>query len=156
MKTKQTFKKGKTITELWIDVTRKFEVIEDGGFFYKWDIIELIKDDNTNCPKFKNQDCIISHIFLFRLAYVDNEIKRWDIVWVSDISQEDADIDFRDDTDRYYIWKNRKWQFVAEHKDWYLFTCNYISNKKQEEITIEEMTLDEVCKELWRDIKIIK
>jgi len=81
------------------------------------------------------------------------EIKNWDLVWVSDTNQEDANKDFTEDANHYYIWKDKNWNFVCEHDDWKYIYWRFISNKKS---NTKEMTLEQVCRELWRDIKIIK
>jgi len=145
MKTKQTFEPGKTITELWIDTTRKFEVIEWDVHFKKWDILELINDDDSSMPNFKNQNWIEHYIDLYKLSYADEdkEIKPWDLVWVSCISQKKADEDITSEVSVYYIWKSKRWQFVVEDEKWVTTTWKYISNKKPEE-TVEPLTNEEI------------
>jgi len=103
MKTKQTFEMGKTITELWIDVSRKFEVVRNGLIFNKWDILTLERDDNTVNPFFTNQEWKQCSIYLYNLAYY-NEIKPWDLVWISDETQKSADNNFINDPRAYYVW----------------------------------------------------
>ena len=81
-----------------------------------------------------------------------NEIKNLDLVWVSDISQEDADKNFNN-TKLHYIWKRINWEFICEDKDWDYISWRFVSNKEPK---TREMTLEQVCEELWETIKIIK
>ena len=112
----KTFEPNKTISELWIDTTRKFVVVNKDWGFNKWDILTLIKDNWSIAPLFKNKDWSENYVYLYNLAYYEEEIeasgkkliefekyldnceqktkeeelKEWDYVYVSDESEEDA------------------------------------------------------------------
>ena len=91
----KTFESNKTITELWIDISRKFVVVEEGNF-NKWDILTLDCDDDSVCPHFRNQRGECNYTSLYKLAYYEEEetkketkpLPRW--VYVSDESIEEA------------------------------------------------------------------
>ena len=83
----------------------------------------------------------------------DNEIKNKDLVWVSNIKQKYADEDFIENANYHYIWKGINWGFVCEDKNWDYVSWRFVSNKKSK---TREMTLEQVCEELWETIKIIK
>lgn len=78
------------------------------------------------------------------------EIKPWDLVWVTNYNQKYADEDFRDGANHYYIWRNKKWKYVVEEEDWYIDTWKYISNKAPKEELIEIKTT------YWQTISISK
>lgn len=66
-----TFEEGKTITELGIDITRKFIVVY-GVTFDEGDILVLERDDGSNSPKFKRlSDGFCDYKTLSFLAYYD-------------------------------------------------------------------------------------
>lgn len=69
----KTFQPNKTITELWIDTTRKFVVVKWDDYFKEGDILELIRDDDTRCPKFRNQAGIESYFYLEDIYYADEQ-----------------------------------------------------------------------------------
>ncbi len=69
---KKTFEEWKTITELWIDTTRKFVVINgETRECEVWDVLTLEEDDDTICPYFTNQYWIKVCPFLHNLYYAD-------------------------------------------------------------------------------------
>lgn len=71
----KTFEPNKTITELWIDTTRKFVVVEwyNWAWFKEWDILELIRDENDPIPMFKRETWLKDYIALSRLYYADEQ-----------------------------------------------------------------------------------
>ena len=87
----------------------------------------------------------------------DKEIKNWYSVWVSDISQEDADNNFKNYGNYHYIWKDTNWNFVCESSDWEYLSRKFVSNKKSNtrEHT-KEYTIKELEEKLWEIIKIIR
>ncbi len=80
----------------------------------------------------------------------------WDLVGVSDISQKDTDNDFRNNVNRYYIWKTKRGEYAVECTDGYPEKWKFISKTAPKEPEIKEMTLEEICKELKREVKIVK
>lgn len=50
------FEPNKNATELGIDITRKFRVVEDSCYFKKGEVITLKKDDDTLNPYFWKED----------------------------------------------------------------------------------------------------
>jgi len=65
------------------------------------------------------------------------EIKKWDLIWCSDISQKDAEDNFNwldwEVTNK-YIWKSLEWDFIYEAVDGDIYICDFISNKKNNKI----------------------
>jgi len=81
------FEDWKTITELWLDITREFKVIYTSSYWFikSWDIVKLHKDDNTHVPEFKRlSDWKEIYISLHRLTYAEpveeTKLKVWDCV----------------------------------------------------------------------------
>ena len=69
---KTTFEPGKNATELGIDTSRKFVVVEGSGIFNKKEITTLREDDNSTCPWFRKEDKNSWHQILWsQLAYAD-------------------------------------------------------------------------------------
>lgn len=60
---------------------------------------------------------------------MENEIKPWDLVWVSDYSQETAN-NRAIDTNMSFIWKARNWKYVCENKNWDISRWKFISKKR--------------------------
>ena len=113
-----------------------------------------VKNRDNICLEYKyNTEERAQQVLDYINEFTIKEIKNWDLVWVSDTNQEDANKDFTEDANHYYIWKDKNWNFVCEHDDWKYIYWRFISNKKS---NTKEMTLEQVCRELWRDIKIIK
>lgn len=79
------FKRDKTISELWLDTTKKFIVVRD-CLFDKWDILELQKDDLTSRPNFKNITkwtaiyCSLCYLDYYNEDKSSTWFKVWDIV----------------------------------------------------------------------------
>ena len=96
---------------------------------------------------------IISFEEFLELEWITQEIKPWDLVWISDESQEKADKDFRDDADCYYVWKSRDWWFICEYEDTSIWRWKFISKKKP---VSKEYTIEELEEKLWETIKLIK
>ena len=149
---KTTFGINETIKELWIDVNRKFEVIRSNFIFDKGDILTLTKDDNSVNPFFTNQEWKQRSIHLCNLAYYD-EIKPWDLVWISDETQESADNNFINDPRAYYVWKSKNWWFVVEFKDKTCCNWKFISNKSKEKNKVTLELTDEQIEQIKDIIK---
>lgn len=78
----------------------------------------------------------------------------WERVWVSDHSQELADEWLQNNYITYYIWKNKNGRYITEYEDWAIVRWKFISKKSKPKA--KEMTMKEICKELGREIKIVK
>lgn len=92
------FESWKTITELWIDTTRKFVVVNWDYHFSKWDILELINDDDSYNPKFSNQDWEVNYYYLEDIYYADeqqepkknNPMKRYEAITAGELRKMDG------------------------------------------------------------------
>ncbi len=81
------------------------------------------------------------------------EFTPWEQVACNNKSKENAIEDLKtDECIYYYIWKTRDWRYVIEDEYWYIDNFKYIAKIPK----VQEMTLEEISKELWREVKIIK
>jgi len=145
------FERYKTMDELNIDKDREFEVVKQDvpWWFLKGEIVTLVRDDGTGCPSFKNKDWMRRYISLHNLTY-HTPYKEGDVVMVRDEE---------DDTwlERIFICKST----VTEE---YKYVTRDVHNKtaieswaqiKPVEKVVEELTIEQVEKELGRKIKIV-
>lgn len=86
------------------------------------------------------------------------EITEWELVYVSDKSVEDA---IKRQVERVYICTTSKWiHVIQDQKEYrnngydYISWRKYIAKIPKEETV--EMTMEEVCKALWKKVKIIE
>ena len=87
------------------------------------------------------------------IELVEEEFTSGEEVWISGLSKEDAIIGLNVDRNKsYYIWKSKEGLYITEDNKWGLTKWQYIAKIPKE----EEMTLKELCKDLWRNIKIVK
>lgn len=71
----KTFEVGKTVTQLGIDNTRKFYVVDSSDCFNRGDILTLVRDDNDQMPRFKRErDGLESYCLLSRLCYATDDL----------------------------------------------------------------------------------
>jgi len=117
---------------------------------------DLFTFSDIQCYKERWDTIITFQEYKERLNY---KIHPWDAVWVDDDSQYNADIAFKEKTNRWYIWKTKSWEFVVENKYWYVHSWKFISKKKPKEIEIKTKNWQtisiskEKAKELWFNIK---
>ena len=151
----KTFEEGKNAKELGIDLTRKFVVIEEGGNFKKGDILTVERDNDSDSPYFINKNGNREWTYWYRLAYAE---KNWD-----NLEEGDVLIDSAGDETCVLgicgevIFRSARNEF---DKYWGGYTKKQLQkigwNIKDAVEETEELTMDEVCKELGRTIKIKK
>lgn len=157
----KTFEAGKTITELWINTTRKFVVVKSEGVFNEGDILELIMDDNTYSPQFRNQNWVESYKYLKNLAYYEEEMQEGDEVYVSDISEKraierkDKIILLRKCSDGYVCIES---DYEEDYKKWGMFETEMwkYAVPVPKEQPIKEYTIEQLQEKLGEEFKIIK
>jgi len=115
-----------------------------------WDYLIMLDKDND----------------IFYTCFIEQELKEdWyeeiipetfevgEQVACSDISKEKAIDDLSAEKLKYFYiwWKTSKWLYIVEDEDWYICKWNYIAKIPK----VEELTMEQLEKELWRKIKII-
>ena len=159
----KSFESWKTITELWIDITREFVVVNIvARDFIKWDIVVLEKDDESISPFFKRvSDWAIQYTDLEDLAYAPETFKMHEQIAVSYVSIEKAIKGLETDKEQYYYtWGiATNWDYIAQDSDGCLQQFKSIAKiPKQELIKIKTETGEtisittEKAKELWFNI----
>lgn len=157
----KTFEAGKTITELGIDTTRKFVVVNWEYPFYEWDVLTLIDDDGSDSPEFRDQGWTFGYINLDRIAYYEEELKEGDEVYASYVSEEEAlEIKIK----RILLRKCSDWYVCVElrnqedYKKWKVFTTEYwkYAVPVPKEQPIKEYTIEQLQEKLGEEFKIIK
>jgi len=160
----KTFEENKSITDLWIDITRKFIVVNWDEDFCEWTVLQLHRDDNSYSPYFKmNNDWDNQPMNLCDLAYVEETTKEttketfelWEQVACSNYSGEEAIKELESDTAKYYYtgWVNKDWEFIVENSNGSLRACSYIA--KIPKIETKGYTIEQLEEKLWEKIKII-
>ena len=71
-----------------------------------------------------DEDCIL----------VEEAITPWMMVGASNENQEDADRDYIEDLNQFYIWIDKNWFYITENNYWKLMIWRYISIKKEGKI----------------------
>lgn len=121
---------------------------------YSWrDFIKLDNENDIYYTCFTQQELKEDW---FEEIILDETFKVGEQVACSDVSKEKAIEDLINRSmNFYYTWyKTSKWKYIIEDEDWDVDAWRYIAKIPKEEI--EELTMDELEKELWRKIKIIK
>ncbi len=125
----------------------KWGKVYENLFKYSWN--KIIKLDNNNdifYTRHKEQTLIE-----YWYTELTNEFIPWELVWVSDGNQEDADEDYKN-ANLYYIWVTKAWEYVIEDNDWYIDSRKYISKT----LPKEEETRTIICNDKkWDEIKNI-
>ena len=153
----KTFEPNKTITQLGIDITREFVVVERNNQFNKWDILIIERDDRTKYPYFKRvSDWKSAYTNLNNLNYAEESFEMHEQIAVSDDSIEEAIEDLAVDIYKfYYTWgKTRDWSHIVEDSNGAFDECKYIA-KIPKEIVIKTESWETIsitkdkAKELW-------
>ena len=102
------FESDKTITELGIDTTRKFIMLEGYEDLSRWDIVTFCADDDTDCPAFTDSNWGRQYVYLYMLAYYEGEFKDWEEVELTQWTHKVVRM-YRGKTEFWtYIWENQE------------------------------------------------
>ena len=113
----------------------------------------IIKLDNKNDILYTAYNEKYLKKIWYEEIILEDAFKVWEQIACSNKSIGKAIEDLSAEKLKYFYiwWKTSKWLYIVEDEDWYICKWNYIAKIPK----LEELTMEQLEKELWRKIKII-